>query len=722
MTTSGPNIFERNRFSRRRFMQYGAVGTGVVAVSPYLTKLRAFAAPPVAENEGILVTINLAGGNDGLNMVIPYADPQYAHLRSSLRVTNSLPIGGGLGLHPALPKLKARFDQGKVAVVRGVGYQPPDLSHFTSGDIWMHGWGGSGAVTSGWAGRFLDRLPNAAHESLYGVSLHGNVSEHLQGDVAHPSSLPLDIGGAFGIDRTDPSDARMFDALAGLGSGASGLDSLGDLYDQTESDLMMLTQRIRPAYGFPDQPNDLQQQLVLAAHLINANLGIRVFDTEIDGFDTHSDERDWHATLLGRIDNAIAAFFATLSPKWLPNVAMMTFSEFGRRPEENGDGGTDHGTAAPHFVIGDHVRGGLHGTQPSLTNLDRRRELHPERRLPPDVRADPEDMARRRRSRRARQVVHASRPLQCRSGSSGDGETAVDLERRLLARRAHRPHLRARVRHQVQLARVRRAPDSSPARALRRDKGLWLAGSDGGIFSFGDAAFHGSTGGMHLNKPIVAMAATTTGKGYWLCASDGGIFAYGDAKFYGSTGAMRLNKPIVAMAATPTGKGYWLCASDGGIFAYGDAKFYGSTGAIRLNQPIVAMGATVTGKGYWLCASDGGIFAYGDARFRGAMLPTTAKAVRIRPLELGQRLLDRRCRRNGRGVRRRCGAGWGQGLHVRARRVTGTRSGHRHIDARSARRKTFPPRRGWREAPVLFGRGRGELGPDLPVVLEGQQL
>ncbi len=371
MTTSGPNIFERNRFSRRRFMQYGAVGTGVVAVSPYLTKLRAFAAPPVADNEGILVTINLAGGNDGLNMVIPYADPQYAHLRSSLRVTNSLPIGGGLGLHPAMPKLKARFDQGKVAVVRGVGYQPPDLSHFSSGDIWMHGWGGSGAVTSGWAGRFLDRLPNAAHESLYGVSLHGNVSEHLQGDVAHPSSLPLNIGGAFGINRTDPSDARMFDALAGLGTGASGLDGLGDLYDQTESDLMMLTQRIRPAYGFPDQPNDLQQQLVLAAHLINANLGIRVFDTEIDGFDTHSDERDWHATLLGRIDNAVAAFFATLAPKWLPNVAMMTFSEFGRRPEENGDGGTDHGTAAPHFVIGDHVRGGLHGTQPSLTNLDR---------------------------------------------------------------------------------------------------------------------------------------------------------------------------------------------------------------------------------------------------------------------------------------------------------------------------------------------------------------
>ncbi|MCU1465528.1 MAG: hypothetical protein JWM72_1456, partial [Actinomycetia bacterium] len=370
MTTTGPNLFDRNRFSRRRFMQYSAVGTGVVALSPYLSKLQAFAAPPVADNQGILLTINLAGGNDGLNMVVPFADPRYATLRSSLRITNPLPIGGGLGLHPSMPKLKARFDKGMVAVVRGVGYQPPDLSHFTSGDIWMRGWGGSSGVDSGWAGRFLDRLPNAAHESLYGVSLHGSVSEHLSATVAHPSSLPLNLGDAFGIDRSDPSDARMFDALASLGNGASGLGDLGDLYNQTESDLIMLTQRIRPAYGFADQPNDLQQQLVLAAHLINANLGIHVIDTELDGFDTHSDQVGWHATLLGRLDAAIEAFFTTLSARWLPHVAVMTFSEFGRRPEENGDGGTDHGTAAPHFVIGDHVKGGLHGAQPSLVNLD----------------------------------------------------------------------------------------------------------------------------------------------------------------------------------------------------------------------------------------------------------------------------------------------------------------------------------------------------------------
>ena len=109
--------------------------------------------------------------------------------------------------------------------------------------------------------------------------------------------------------------------------------------------------------------------------------------------------------------------------------------------------------------------------------------------------------------------------------------------------------------------------------------GYWSVASDGGIFSYGDAQFYGSTGAMHLNKPIVGTAPTHDGKGYWLVASDGGIFSYGDAVFYGSTGAMHLNKPIVGMAVTADGKGYWLVASDGGIFSYGDAVFYGSTGA-----------------------------------------------------------------------------------------------------------------------------------------------
>src|SRR5439155_1297047 len=118
--------------------------------------------------------------------------------------------------------------------------------------------------------------------------------------------------------------------------------------------------------------------------------------------------------------------------------------------------------------------------------------------------------------------------------------------------------------------------------------GYWLVASDGGIFSFGDAHFFGSTGSVHLNKPIVAAMASPSGDGYWLVASDGGIFSFGDAHFFGSTGAIHLNQPIVAAVATPSGAGYWLVARDGGIFGFGDGAFFGSTGSVHLNQPIVA--------------------------------------------------------------------------------------------------------------------------------------
>jgi ribosomal protein L24E len=158
--------------------------------------------------------------------------------------------------------------------------------------------------------------------------------------------------------------------------------------------------------------------------------------------------------------------------------------------------------------------------------------------------------------------------------------------------------------------------------------GYWFVASDGGIFSFGDAKFFGSTGAIKLNKPIVGMASTPSGNGYWLVASDGGIFSFGDAKFFGSTGALKLNKPIVGMASSPSGNGYWFVASDGGIFSFGDAKFFGSTGAIKLAKPITAMAASPSGNGYWFTASDGGIFSFGDAKFFGAAASIPAPAGR----------------------------------------------------------------------------------------------
>jgi len=149
--------------------------------------------------------------------------------------------------------------------------------------------------------------------------------------------------------------------------------------------------------------------------------------------------------------------------------------------------------------------------------------------------------------------------------------------------------------------------------------GYWLVASDGGVFAF-DAPYDGSEGGQPLDQPIVGIAATPDGGGYWLVARDGGIFSFGDAAFHGSEGGQPLNAPMVGMAPTADGGGYWTVASDGGIFSFGDAVFEGSTGSLALNQPVVGMAATPDGRGYWLVARDGGVFNFGDAPFGGSAL------------------------------------------------------------------------------------------------------
>jgi len=150
-------------------------------------------------------------------------------------------------------------------------------------------------------------------------------------------------------------------------------------------------------------------------------------------------------------------------------------------------------------------------------------------------------------------------------------------------------------------------------------KGYWLAGADGAIYKFGDAADYGSMAGQPLNQPIVGLAPTADAHGYWEVAGDGGIFSFGDASFFGSTGNLVLNQPVVGMVSTADGRGYWMVAADGGVFSYGDAVFHGSTGSLHLNQPVVGMTATPDGGGYWLVAADGGLFAFGDAHFYGSM-------------------------------------------------------------------------------------------------------
>lgn len=155
------------------------------------------------------------------------------------------------------------------------------------------------------------------------------------------------------------------------------------------------------------------------------------------------------------------------------------------------------------------------------------------------------------------------------------------------------------------------------------DNGYWLVGRDGGVFAFGDAPFSGSLPGLGVRVAnIVGMAPTRTGKGYWLVGRDGGVFAFGDAGFFGSMGDKPLNAPVEGIVPTPTDGGYWLAARDGGIFTFGDAPFYGSMGDQPLNAPVVDLDATPDGKGYWMTAEDGGVFAFGNAGFFGSLAGT----------------------------------------------------------------------------------------------------
>ncbi|MGH9001063.1 MAG: L,D-transpeptidase family protein [Acidimicrobiia bacterium] len=143
--------------------------------------------------------------------------------------------------------------------------------------------------------------------------------------------------------------------------------------------------------------------------------------------------------------------------------------------------------------------------------------------------------------------------------------------------------------------------------------GYWVAAADGGVFSYGDAGFHGSLGGHELNSAVVGMASTPTGGGYWLTAGDGGVFAFGDAPFHGSLGGKALNSPIVAIAPVPTGGGYWLTAGDGGVFAFGDAQFLGAADAGALPAPVTGITASPDGTGYWLVGADGQVYPFGTA-------------------------------------------------------------------------------------------------------------
>lgn len=367
---------------RRRFLQLIGMGVGAGLVSGGTGTLldglgfgfghdpSAWAAGPVAPTDGILIVIGMYGGNNGLNTIVPVNDGRYHDMHGTLAIpaATTLPLGNGAGLNPHLTKVHELWSAGQVAIVEGIGYPNPDLSHFNSMAYWMAGRPG-GIPTTGWLGRWLDGYLGGTKDLYAATEVGYSVPLHLIGSQQRGTVVPHTRPG-YGSNQSERS-LRQYEAIRSMRTGANGAWS--GAVGQAFVDQLDLAETLAPVIPEQDQlpATTIVAQLEVAARLVNANLGFRVVTAGFGDFDSHAGQPAQHTARMQELNAAITRFFATLDPAWRSRVTIMTFSEFGRTPWSNDGAGTDHGTSAPHLVIGENVEGGWYGQRPSLAGLGR---------------------------------------------------------------------------------------------------------------------------------------------------------------------------------------------------------------------------------------------------------------------------------------------------------------------------------------------------------------
>ena len=369
-----------NAFDRRRFLQLVGLGVGAGALTGPTSSLldlslpgfdpAVWAAGPAGPNDGVLIVIGMFGGNDGLNTVVPINDQLYygQHRGLAILPENTLPIDASTGLNAELTMFKQFWDAGQLAIVEGVGYPDPDLSHFNSMAKWMAG-SPTGIPTSGWLGRWLDGYLGSTKNLYAAAEIGQSVPLHLVGRTQRGTAVPAGRP-AFGASA-NANDRNIYAALRRLGAGdpATWRGRVGGaMVDQLD-----LATTLAPLIPPDDQLSDvpLVAEMEVMARLVNANLGLRVLSAGWGDFDSHAGQPNQHGTRMRELNAAVARFFQVLAPAWASRVTIMTFSEFGRTSWSNDGAGTDHGTSAPHFVLGANVRGGRYGQRPSLAGLGR---------------------------------------------------------------------------------------------------------------------------------------------------------------------------------------------------------------------------------------------------------------------------------------------------------------------------------------------------------------
>lgn len=365
--------------TRRAFLKKGmtlaAVGAtasldrmSTVVASPCVTPLTMRAS---GKDGKILVIVQLTGGNDGLSTVVPYADDVYQKARPDLAfdARTVLKVNDYIGLHPNLVPLKSLFDDGRLSIIQGVGYPNPDRSHFRSMDIWHSGYPEMEIVTSGWVGRYFDNACTGCGPHV-GVSVGDTLPLSMQGERI----TPLCFAKSDGYRYPGPEVYRylQFNQTALDPAGKCDLNGLHRVATNAQlgsNGIVRMTRNHKPRVEYPR--NKLGDGLRSIASMIAGGSETRVYYVSLGGFDTHQNQKSHHDNLMDQFAESVGTFWADLAEQRNGDrVLMMSFSEFGRRVEQNASRGTDDGAAAPMFLIGSCINPGVFGSHPSLTDLE----------------------------------------------------------------------------------------------------------------------------------------------------------------------------------------------------------------------------------------------------------------------------------------------------------------------------------------------------------------
>jgi uncharacterized protein (DUF1501 family) len=375
--------------NRRDFLARSVKASTLLACAPAVPQFLAATARAAEQDKdgNVLVVLEMGGGNDGLNTVVPYGDDLYHKARPTLRLNKKdvIKINDQIGLHNAMNGLQPLINEGSLAIVQGVGYPNPDRSHFESMDIWQSA-DPSRSIQTGWLGRAIPSL----HDSKGGIpamqigpdrqplALAGGAGGVVTVNQAAPYQLDLGpdearrtarrklVEGLSATKDNGPDDDLLAFVRRRQVQTYTTIDKLKEVLEAANKDAQS-----RPAFAPGAEDSGLTNNLNLVARLIKQGLGTRVFYVSIDGFDTHANQADKQAGLLRQVGGAIGGFFQALKDGGHDKrVALVTFSEFGRRVKENGSRGTDHGAGSCLFVAGPAVKGGPVGDHPKLDDLD----------------------------------------------------------------------------------------------------------------------------------------------------------------------------------------------------------------------------------------------------------------------------------------------------------------------------------------------------------------